>query len=407
MLSQPYINFKKRRKQALILTHKQEAGLKIAVARYHNKERYTVISGYAQTGTGKTTLVKHVIAALNVDENDVVYCAYTGKACTVLQSKGNKNVSTLHRLLWDWKPKKDGKFFRKRKAIVEKIVVVDEVSMVSSELLKELLSRNNIYILFLGDPAQLPPVSKDSAHTLLDKPHIFLDEVMRQAAESEIIRLTMDIRAGKELQCYRGKEVMILNKNELVDGMLTWADQVLCATNDTRAALNFKMRQLNGMGELPQNGDKVICIKNQWKELSVNENPLVNGTIGYINNIYDTYVQYPPLYNNLKVDILGCEFTTDTGDLFKLDIDKKKLMTEKDSYSESLRYRISRNKNFADTIPYEFVYGYAITGHKSQGSEWSRVLVLEEKFPFSEEEHKRWLYTAATRASEKLVIIKA
>ena len=279
--------------------------------------------------------------------------------------------------------------------------------MVSSELLKELLSRSNIYILFLGDPAQLPPVSKDSAHTLLDKPHIFLDEVMRQAAESEIIRLTMDIRAGKELQCYRGKEVMILNKNELVDGMLTWADQVLCATNDTRAALNCKMRELNGMGELPQNGDKVICIKNQWKELSVNENPLVNGTIGYINNIYDTYVQYPPLYNNLKVDILGCEFTTDTGDLFKLDMDKKKLMTEKDSYPESLRYRISRNKNFADTIPYEFVYGYAITCHKSQGSEWSRVLVIEEKFPFSEEEHRRWLYTAATRASEKLVIIKA
>lgn len=387
------------------LSNKQELGLKIAVERYRNKEKYTVIAGYA--GVGKTVLVKYIINALNVDENEVVYCAYTGKACTVLQSKGNKNVSTLHRLLWDWKPKKDGKFFRKRKEIVERIVVVDEVSMVSSEILKELLSRKNIYILFLGDPAQLPPVSKDSAHTLLDKPHIFLDEVMRQAAESEIIRLTMDIRAGKELQCYRGKEVMILNKNELIDGMLTWADQVLCATNDTRAALNFKMRQLNGMGELPQNGDKVICIKNQWKELSVNENPLVNGTIGYINNIYDTYVQYPPLYNNLKVDILGCEFTTDTGDLFKLDIDKKKLMTEKDSYPESLRYKIGRNKNFAETIPYEFVYGYAITGHKSQGSEWSRVLVLEEKFPFSEEEHRRWLYTTATRASEKLVIIKA
>lgn len=389
----------------MILTNRQEEGLRIAVARYHDKEKYTVISGYA--GTGKTTLVKHVIAALDVDEEDVVYCAFTGKACTVLQSKGNKNVSTLHRLLWEWKPKKDGKFFRRRKEIIEKIVVVDEVSMVSSELLQELLSRNNIYILFLGDPGQLPPVDKNSAHTLLNKPHIFLDEVMRQAAESEIIRLTMDIRAGKELQCYRGKEVMIFNKNELVDGMLTWADQVLCATNDTRAALNFKMRQLNGMGELPQNGDKVICIKNQWKELSVNENPLVNGTIGYIDNIYDTHVQYPYFYDNLRVDILGCEFTTDTGDLFKLDIDKKKLMTEKDSYPGDLKYKIGTNKNFAETIPYEFVYGYAITCHKSQGSEWSRVLVIEEKFPFSEEEHRRWLYTAATRASEKLVIIKA
>lgn len=135
----------------MILTRKQEDGLKLAVSRYRNQEKYTVIAGYA--GVGKTTLVKHIISALGVDENDVVYCAYTGKACTVLQSKGNKNVSTLHRLLWEWRPMSNGKFFRTRKEIVEKIVVVDEVSMVNREIITELLSRKNIYILFLGDPA--------------------------------------------------------------------------------------------------------------------------------------------------------------------------------------------------------------------------------------------------------------
>lgn len=135
----------------MVLNHKQEQGLRLAVTRYRNKEKYTVISGFA--GVGKTTLVKHIISALEVDENEVIYCAYTGKACTVLQSKGNKNVSTLHRLLWEWRPMSNGKFFRKRKEIVEKIVVVDEVSMVDREIITELLSRNNIYILFLGDPA--------------------------------------------------------------------------------------------------------------------------------------------------------------------------------------------------------------------------------------------------------------
>lgn len=56
--------------------------------------------------------------------------------------------------------------------------------------------------------------------------------------------------------------------------------------------------------------------------------------------------------------------------------------------------------------PLEFTYGYAITGHKSQGSEWDKVLIIEEKFPFKSEEHKRWLYTCVTRAAKKLVLIR-
>ena len=166
------------------------------------------------------------------------------------------------------------------------------------------------------------------------------------------------------------------------------------------------MRELQGRGPLPENGDKVICIQNHWHEVSINENPLVNGTIGFLDNIYDTWVQYPAAYDNLKVDILGCDLITETNDKFSLDIDKKKLITEQDTFLRDVKYRISRNKNYADTIPYEFLYGYAITCHKSQGSEWAKVLVVEESFPFSKEEHQRWLYTAATRASEKLVIIR-
>ena len=68
-------------------------------------------------------------------------------------------------------------------------------------------------------------------------------------------------------------------------------------------------------------------------------------------------------------------------------------------------YMLNRQKDLLDA-PYEFAYAYAITCHKAQGSEWNKVLVFEEWFPNVAEEHKRWLYTAATRASEKLVIIK-
>ena len=82
----------------MILTKKQEEGLKIAVERYLNDEKYTVISGYA--GSGKTTLVRFIIEALDVNEDEVCYCAFTGKATEVLRKKGNKNTCTLHKLLY-------------------------------------------------------------------------------------------------------------------------------------------------------------------------------------------------------------------------------------------------------------------------------------------------------------------
>ena len=70
-----------------------------------------------------------------------------------------------------------------------------------------------------------------------------------------------------------------------------------------------------------------------------------------------------------------------------------------------MKYKINKTK-YKDMVPEELTYGYALTFWKAQGSEWDKVLVVEEKFPFAKEEHARWLYTCATRASEKLVLVK-
>ena len=178
----------------MILSKKQEEGLKIAVARYNAREKYTCISGYA--GSGKSTLIKFIVQSLSgVDpEKDVCYACYTGKAAQVLLKKGNKNVSTLHKLMYKSFPRADGTWYRKRvERIPFKVVVIDEFSMVPETMMKQLFEYN-IYVLALGDPFQLPPVNKDDANNLLDKPHIFLDEIHRQAQESEIIRVSMDIR---------------------------------------------------------------------------------------------------------------------------------------------------------------------------------------------------------------------
>lgn len=390
------------------LTRKQEEGLKIAVARHRNHEKFTVISGYA--GTGKSTLVRFIIEALDVEEDKVCYTAFTGKAAEVLRKKGNKNVCTLHKLLYDHFPRPAGGFFRKPKPSIDyDIVIVDEVSMAPKTLM-DLLFNHKCYVICLGDPFQLPPIDKDEDHGLLNNPHIFLDEVMRQAAESEIIRLTMDIRAKKPIEYTNsGKEVLIYPKKELHNGMLTWADQILVGTNATRMQINNHMRSLLGFEGGPQEGDKVICLRNYWETLSEDGDPLVNGTIGHIKNGFKTFRAIPPYVKGdvRSFDIWQSNFVIGEDYFADTEIDYKMLTTGEKCCDWRMAYQLGKLKNkIGEVVPKEFAYAYAITCHKSQGSEWDKVLVLEEAFPYQQEEHARWLYTACTRASEKLVLVR-
>ena len=171
----------------MILTKKQEEGLKIAVQRYRNKESYTCISGYA--GSGKSTLVQFIISALDIPEYLIAYIAYTGKAAQVLKNKGCPGAMTAHRLLYQSFPRKDGTFVHIPYESLGplQLIIVDEVSMLPKDMWDLLLS-HKIHVIALGDPGQLPPVMAEQ-HGILDHPHIFLDETMRQAQESEIIRL--------------------------------------------------------------------------------------------------------------------------------------------------------------------------------------------------------------------------
>lgn len=388
------------------LTKKQEQGLKIAIERYKNNEKYTCIAGYA--GSGKSTLVKFIVAALNISEDDVCYATFTGKAAQVLLKKGNKNVSTLHKLLYKSIPKPNGGFIRIPVLDVPyKVVIVDEVSMAPKTLM-DLLFRYNTYVICLGDPFQLPPIDKKEDNHLLDHPHIFLDEIMRQAMDSEIIRLSMDIRNGNPIEYSNGNEVIIVPKASLNTGMMQWADQILCATNNTRVALNNQMRDLLGRGDAPEDGDKVICLKNYWGCIAENEDPLVNGTIGYIKNSFSSFVLLPKFLGGNRLDVLQAEFISDSGAEFgSLDMDKKMILTGQKCCDWKTEYKVNKNPKTAGIIPKEFTYGYAITTWKAQGSEWDKVLIIEENFPFDREEHQRFLYTAITRASQKVVLVRA
>lgn len=394
------------------LNEKQKNGLALAIKRYKEKEKFTVIAGYA--GAGKSTLVRFIIEELKsygVKETDVCFACFTGKAAQVLLKKGNKNVVTLHKLLYKSIPKESGGFVRiPKQTIPYKIVVVDEVSMAPKTLM-DLLFKHDVYVICLGDPFQLPPVDKKEDNHLLDTPHIFLDEIMRQAQESEIIQLSMAIRENRPIEDFQGKEVQILKRDELNTGMLSWADQILVATNATREAINTQMRQMLNFGPKPQDGDKIICLKNYWECFSDNEEPLVNGTIGILKDSFLTQRYLPSTVKSVDglshIDIVTGDFISDSGMYFHaLEMDKKMMDMGASSLDWKTLYQLNRNPRTRDIPPLEFTYGYAITCHKAQGSEWDKVLVIEEKFPFDKVEHARWLYTAVTRSSEKLVLVR-
>jgi exodeoxyribonuclease-5 len=391
------------------LTRKQEEAIAMAIEGYENWEPYLCISGYA--GTGKSTTIAHIIAALNLDpEQDVAFVAYTGKAAKVLASKGNPNATTIHKLIYKAKLMPNGKYFFTLRRELEKpykVIVVDEVSMVPKKMWEELLGFG-AFIIACGDPGQLPPVSSDDANGVLDKPHIFLDEIMRQAQDSEIIRLTMDIREGKPLKPFKGNDINIVYQKDMVSGMLTWADQVLVGTNETRTNLNNQIRAMQGRGPEPEVGDKVISLHNQWETISSTEAPLTNGSIGYLEAIKKSTFWLPPYIDDgkpLQCLISSIKEDTDDGMFMQIPIDYASIKDGEPQLSPRQQYQLRKSKKYEGPIPMPFAYGYVITAHKSQGSEWPKVTVVEERFPFDREEHKRWLYTACTRASEKLVLV--
>lgn len=391
------------------LTKKQKIGLDLAVEKYKNKEKFIVISGYA--GSGKSTLVRFIVEALEIPEEEICYATFTGKAAEVLRKKGNPNSLTLHKLLYENYPRKDGTFYRRPKLSLEyKVVVVDEISMAPKEMV-DLLLKFPVFCIFLGDPFQLPPICKDTDNGLLEHPDVFLDEIMRQAAESEIIQLTMKIRNHQPISYFKGKEVMVIPKSELLTGHLTWADMIICGTNNQRLTTNKEMRKILGYEKDIEEGEKVIIKRNYWDCLNFDFEPLVNGSVGYINNIKKSYAVIPNYIKNLDnyfIESFNANFRPEVGSIYpEFKFDKRFLIEEVSDITPQIEYQIRRNAFLEiPDIPLRMTYGYAITCHSAQGSQWDKVLVLEEKFPYDKEEHARWLYTACTRPAQKLVLVR-
>lgn len=333
-----------------------------------------VMGGYA--GTGKSTLVPFVVDSLGLDEKDLRFVAYTGKAAMVLRKKGLP-ATTIHSLIYRPRIDDQGKVTFHRRPFVElervKLIICDESSMIGRAIRLDLESFG-IPILYIGDHFQLPPVSKDQIN-LMERPDYRLETIHRQALDNPIVQVAHMIRTGEYVGYGRfGDSVMLVPEYKMKDDYLMAADQVVCGFNNTRRNLNAEIRRLKGFeGKYPQPEDKLICLKNN------NENGLVNGMLGKC------------LHYNQETAVLS--FVNDDEITYEgLDIDSE-------------IFRCGTASPWEKGIE-QFDFGYALTCHKFQGSEAGKVVVFEELFGDDEEMHRRWKYTAYTRASEKLIVVK-
>ena len=190
----------------------QDASLK-AVNKwfYTESKRKQIFRLFGYAGVGKTTLAMHF--AENID-GDVLFCSFTGKAALMMRKRGCEGARTIHSFMYIPEVKKNGEVVfhlnRSSPFADAALIIVDECSMVDSELAKDMLSFGKP-ILVLGDPAQLPPPTGAGYFTNAE-PDIMLTNIHRQAADNPIIYLATRARNGEDLKLGTYGESIIVSK---------------------------------------------------------------------------------------------------------------------------------------------------------------------------------------------------
>lgn len=355
----------------------QDAALK-AVSFWLKRGTPQVFRLFGYAGSGKTTLARAVADNM---EGDVMFGAFTGKAALVMRSKGCRDARTIHSMIYRARDTdtEEPSFVLNEDGPASKaeLIIIDECSMVDEALGRDLLSFGKP-VLVLGDPAQLPPIKGGGFFTEAS-PDAMLTEVHRQAADNPIIRLSMLIRDGGRLAPGRYGSSRIVSRDLIDAEQVKAADQVLVGLNRTRRAYNRRLRELLGRaGDLPEAGDKLVCLKNDRKKGLLNGSLWTVQTAGTVRRkkIRMTVVpEEDSAHKPLRIGVLPEFFTSE----------------------EEIPYSLRRESD-------EFDYGYALTVHKAQGSQWDKIVLFDESGAFREY-RDRWLYTGITRAAESLTIV--
>lgn len=344
------------------------------------KKQIFYLAGYA--GTGKTTIAK----LLGNTVKKIVYAAFTGKAALMMSTKGCHGASTIHSLIYKVVENTDGTvdfvLDSGSTANLADLIVIDECSMVDQYLGKDLMSFGKP-ILVIGDPAQLPPVGNAGFFTNRE-PDFMLTEIHRQAKDNPIIAMATKVRKGETLDMGNYGSSRVVTLKDLNADDLMNSDQILAGKNITRENLNKFVRDHKGYkGPLPLRNEKLVCLRND-KKLAI-----FNG--GIFTVLQDSFM------SKARRDCVNLRLKSE-------DFSNRaaiRAYTRKEFFTggyEDIDWRVLKNTH-------QFTWGYTLTTHKSQGSQWEDVVVFDESDVFREHS-QNWLYTAITRASERVTIIR-
>lgn len=365
-------------------------------------------------GTGKTTVLSKVRDSIKKKNRslNVAFCTPTGKAAVNLKNKlegmgVNLNYSdfigTIHRLIYyPFIDERTGKilYWIKKTEIEEyDFIFLDESSMVDLDTYNDLASYN-IPIIATGDESQLQPIFGNGM--IQKKPIDFkLTEIHRQAKDNPIIMLSDFIRKHKNLpRKILLKDVFKIPWSEpkckqLYNDLNPEDDVIVLArTNKTRTTINKDFRdKLKYRISEPYPNERVICLKNNYISGVMNgQTGTVLWLMHYDENLYELTVKMDgedALFYGL---VYKGAFMRDDYSTLEQELNHLKYTIYKD------------NKDVRKRGINLFDFAYCITVHKSQGSEWRRICLVDE--PFYYDDYSKWLYTAVTRAKEKLFIIE-
>ncbi len=424
--------------------------------------RIFVLNGYA--GTGKTTLIAALVDVLREVGIKSVLLAPTGRAAKVLTQYSGQTALTIHKRIY--RERTNANYESKFSLDLNKergaIFIVDEASMLSDStgdgqifgsgsLLNDLISYvrqgKECKLILVGDDAQLPPVGCDFSPALDrsvmehygEVSYVSMDDVVRQSAESGILFNATMLRCMIENELYEVPrfrmdfpDIEAINGGELMEKLQDAYDSgeredtiVITRSNKRANRYNEGIRRYNlSAEEAIESGDMLMVVKNNYHYTERIENCpisfMANGDIAYLKRIRrfedfygfhfaDAILSFGD-YNDLEIE---CKILLDTisSEAPSLTQEQcRKLFDEVEKDYLDIKSKIKRFREIRENPHYNAVqvkFAYAVTCHKAQGGQWKRVFI--DKCLFGDEpmtrDMLRWLYTALTRATEKVYLV--
>ena len=428
-----------------------------------NNKSLFLIKGYA--GTGKTTTISTVVNNLWKIGKKAVLLAPTGRAAKVISGYSKRQAFTIHKKIYHPRKNKSGgvDFVLQTNKHTNTIFIVDEASMIpdtpagsklfeNASLLDDLISYvysgPHCKLVLIGDTAQLPPVKLDISPALdgqklavnynKDVTEIELNEVMRQHSTSGILINATDLRLilanngfnNFQFQLGFPDLIRLIDGYEIQDAINTAYDNIgvedtafIVRSNKRANQYNQQIRgKIRGQENEISTGDYVMVVKNNyfWLKDSSEAGFIANGDICEVLQIFSIKELYGFRFAEVKIRMIDYPnqkpfetvllldtLTSETPSLSYEQSNKLYQEVAKDFAHEKSKYKqllsIKKSKYF-NALQVKF--SYAVTCHKSQGGQWKTVFIEQPYLPEGQNiEYLRWLYTAITRAQEKVYLI--